>query len=139
MTATIPGALVDDWLEHAPIAALECRTLRHLWPRMPRPGKNGKRGLPSEGRTAWKIVGNGEAGRVVERRMECLGDCGTARIETFLVLRDGRMVRDGVPRYHYERLYLRKRADYGEPALEPLGQDQIMGMLVRRMYPRLKW
>lgn len=138
MTGVIPGHLADDWLEHATIESLECRTLRHQWPRTPRPGGKHRRKLANDAATTWKILGVVEAGRLIERHMTCVGGCGTERIETFLVLRDGRMVRDGLPRYRYSRPYLRKRDDPDMP-LEPLGQDQILGMIVRRVYPGLRW
>jgi hypothetical protein len=140
MTAIVNGGLPDEWLETAPIAALECRTLRHQWPRMPRPHQRQRKGngLVSDGGTAWKILGTVEAGRLIERAMTCLGGCGTVRTETFLIRRDGRMIRDGIPRYRYGTLYLRKRADADRP-LEPIGQDEILGMMVQRLYPKLRW
>jgi hypothetical protein len=142
MSAIIPGAVVEpdtrEWLEHTPLATLECRTLRHQWPRMPRLGKSKSGHIPTGGGVVWRILGYVEAGRQVEREMTCLGGCGTARIEWFLALRDGRMVRDGGCRYRYPTTYLRKRTDPDQP-LEALGQEEILGTLVRRLYPRLKW
>lgn len=142
MSTIIPGAVAEpdtrEWLEHTPVAVLECRTLRHQWPRMPRAGRGKGGHIPAGGGVAWRIIGHVEAGRLVEREMTCLGGCGTVRIETFLVLRDRRMVRDGLPRYRYPTTYLRKRTDPDHP-LEALGQEEILGTLVRRLYPRLKW
>lgn len=140
VTAYIINADIDDeWLETAPIEALECRTLRHQWPRMPRPGARRSHGLHSDDNTQWKAVGAGEAGRLLHRLMTCLGGCGTQRLEVFLIRRDGRMVRDGKPRYRYTRPYLRRRADPDAPALPHLDQDQILGVMVHRLYPKLRW
>jgi len=132
----IDGGLADDWLDHAPLAALECRTLRHQWPRMTVTGR--RRQLPTAGPIAWKNVGVVTAGRLLERAMECLAGCGTTRTETFLILRDGRMVRDSTPRYRYQAPYLRRAVDRHEH-LPPLGQDQILGAMMRRLYPKLPW
>lgn len=141
MSTVISGDLADsvdrDFLDHSPLPALECRTLRHMWPRMGRANRNARK-LPTNDGTTWKIAGAVDAGRLLERRMICQGGCGTVRIEMFCVLRDGRMVRDGYPRYIYATGYLRKRDD-DHDRLDPLGQDQIMGALVRRLYPKLRW
>jgi len=105
---------------------------------MPRPNGKRPRHLPNTETAQWKALGKVDAGRLLERQMTCVGGCGTTRIETFLVLRDGRMVRDGAPRYRYTGRYLRKRAD-ADHVLEPLGQDELLGMMVRRLYPALRW
>lgn len=139
MNETNPD-LADDsrqWLDSTPLAALECRTLRHQWPRMTRTAGRRAKHLPNDKHLQWKILGPVEAGRLLERHMTCLGGCGTTRIELFLVRHDGRMVRDGPPHYRYAATYLRKHTDH-QP-LEPLDHDDILGTLVHRLYPGLQW
>lgn len=123
------------WLDSLPVEALQCRTLRHAWPRTKR--RDSER-LPGAGMVTWKVLGEGDGGRLVERAMECIGGCGTIRLETFLRLRDGRMVREGKPRYRHSRPYVRKRAE-PDLELEPLGQDQLLGAVVARLLPNVSW
>ena len=95
----VPGHTADDnqaWLNQVPLETLECRTLRHQWPRMAR-DKRTRHKLPASGPVVWRSLRAGEAGRLVEREMTCLAGCGTVRTELFLVRRDGRMIRDGTP------------------------------------------
>lgn len=119
--------VADPRLDDLPTEALECRDLRHAWPR----STDGSNVL-----TPTKYNGGG---RVVEatRSMECLGKCGTVRVEEFYIYPDGRMSRIGKPSYRRSKPYLLK----GEPGVrqEPVDPDAVRYTLLTRLYPTLKW
>lgn len=126
-----------QWLEKAPLQGLQCRDLRHAWPRAQSAGN--ARSLQSTADITWRRLSPAGGPAELERSMHCTGRCGTVRTETFLLRAGGRMVRIGKPRYRRDDpAYLRRRSEPGVP-LEPLDPDELRATLVRRMYPRLQW
>lgn len=120
-------ATPDERLNELPIEALECRDLRHAWPRT------------SSG--AAKLVPTKRRGtRVVEaqREMECTGGCGTVRVEDFEILADGRVLRVGQCRYRRTRPYLLKRDDPAD-SKPPVDRDEVRFALLARLYPDFSW
>lgn len=126
------------WLDTAPLAGLQCRDLRHAWPRAQQRSSVRAR-PPSTPLIVWKVL-TVSAGRPVEleRTMLCEGGCGVARVEVFVARKGGDLVRSGVPRYRHPKHYLRQRAEPDSP-LERLDPDVLRGRLVARLYPALKW
>lgn len=111
-----------------PIEALECRVLRHQWPRY-RQGSN--KLIPTKRRY----------GKVTEERREmtCLGECGTVRIDDFEVDAEGRRHRLGRCRYRHEKKYALDRHKPGEPPQERAAFDEVHFCLLTRMYADLTW
>ncbi len=126
MTRRRATAVADDRLNNLPTEALECRDLRHAWPR--------GTGTVLMRPTRWR----GQRVVEAEREMECTGGCGVTRIDVFAVGLDGRITRDTKPRYKYDpdRAYLVKRTDPSDP---PVNRDAIRTALFTRMFPDLKW
>jgi hypothetical protein len=128
-----------DWIERAPLEALQCRDLRHSWPRgTRRPGV--KKAPPSSELIVWKVITAAAAAggpAELERTMLCAGRCGTRRVESFIG-RPGGLVRHGVPRDRYGPAYRRRRPEPDTP-LERLDLDVLRGSIVQRLYPALRW
>lgn len=126
-----------DWLKEIPLEALQCRDLRHAWPRaQTRRGRN----LESKDGITWQPLITAADGtpRELQREMLCIGGCGVVRVEEFIVDREGNMRRAGKPRYRHPKTYLRQRGK-DEPLLDPIDTDTLRGILVHRLYPRLAW
>jgi hypothetical protein len=120
----------EQWLTEASLEALQCRELRHAWPR----GQTQRtRKLKDAANVRWRR----EPGAII-REMECVGGCGVVRIETFTVAANGSLRREGRPRYRYPDGYLRSRAK-DEAPLEPIEPDTLRGIVVRRLFPNLNW
>jgi hypothetical protein len=122
----------SDWLRETPLEALQCRDLRHAWPRAQ--ARPRVRTAPRTAAISWQAVGDGQ----LERTMLCEGGCGTRRIESFLRRRDGSLQRIGLPRYRHEKNYLRRRSEPDQP-LERVDPDVLRGNLIARLYPALRW
>jgi hypothetical protein len=120
-------AIADARLEELPTEALECRDLRHAWPRS----------TSSHNVLTPTRYGSGGQVMLATRSMECEGGCGTIREEDFYIDPDGRMERDGKVRYRRTRPYLIKN----EPGThhEPVDRDAVRYTLLARLYPTLKW
>lgn len=132
-------AEVREWAAHVSVSALQCRELRHSWPRaIPRGARS--RALGSSDGIEWRVTASYADGRPAEaeREMTCTGGCGTRRIETFRFYPGGDMHREGMARYAYDPDYLRPKASPGE-RMAPLPADAIRGFVVRRLFPGLKW
>ncbi len=120
-----------DWLDKATVETLQCKDLRHAWPRAQR--RPGVKNLPTSAAITWKKLANGE----LERTMHCIGGCGTARIETF-VYRGDRLTRIGRLRYRWADNFRRRRPEADTP-LEALDTDVLRGQILTRLYPGLRW
>lgn len=126
-----------EWAASVSVQALQCRELRHSWPRaLPRNTKS----LPSSPSITWTVTATYADGRPAEaqREMICNGGCRTRRVEVFRFLPGGAMTREGSARYRYDDTYRRPKSDDGS-RLAPLPADTVRGFLVRRLYPQLKW
>jgi hypothetical protein len=121
----------QEWVSKASVAQLQCKDLRHSWPRAER--RPGVRKLPATKSISWAPLPSGE----LQRTMHCTGGCGTRRIETF-VRRGERLVRVGVPRYKWADTFRRRRPDPDTP-LEALDTDVLRGQILTRLYPALRW
>lgn len=121
----------EEWLGKATVEILQCKDLRHAWPRAQR--RPGVKNLPTSPAIAWKRLPSGE----LQRTMHCIGGCGTARIETF-VYRGERLVRTGKPRYRWPDNFRRRRPEPDTP-LERLDTDVLRGQILTRLYPGLTW
>jgi hypothetical protein len=126
-----------EWLNERPIEALQCRDLRHAWPRDQ--SRRGRK-LESSQWINWRVIVTKSDGspKELQREMACTGGCGVVRVEEFLVMHDGSLHRGGIPRYRYPKAFLRKR-DPDAPLLEPINRDTLRGILVHRLYPNLAW
>lgn len=132
------------WIAATSVQALLCRDLRHAWPRPTpaaarrRPGQD-RRCPPSTQLIMWRMIADESptSRRILERTMLCEAGCGVRRLETFVV-REGRLVRTGVPKFRYPPGYRRAREEPDTP-LEPLDADVLRGSIVARLYPGLQW
>ncbi len=119
-------------LDDLPDEAVECRGLRHAWPR----GSN-----PSHRPLIRFEVTKERSGRVIEGVLHliCTAGCGRIRREPRRRNRAGRMVRDGKLSYGQVpgTKYLLKRVP-GEPVVRA-DQDEVQNRLLRRMCPGLTW
>jgi hypothetical protein len=127
--ATTGRSTVDALLQDLPLAALECRELRHAWSR----GQKGQTRLTPTKRRGNRIL---EA----ERQMECTGGCGVIRIDLYSLSNDGRLLREGKPRYRYTRNYRIKRETLppGE-VRETVDRDRVRMIMFERMFPTFRW
>ncbi len=119
-------------LDDLPDQAIECRGLRHAWPR----GSNPKH------RSLMRFeVRQERAGRVIEGvlHLTCTAGCGRIRKEPRRRNRAGKMVRDGKLTYGQMpgTKYLLKRAP-GELAAK-VDPDDVQDRLLHRMFPGLTW
>lgn len=118
-------------LADLPLEAIECRGLRHAWPR---------RSNPSHARFFRFEVTEKRGRKVIAGvlHMMCTGDCGTERKEPRRLNHEGRMVRDGRLDYKRHKPYLLKRADANTP-MDRVDPDELQDTMMRRMFPDLKW
>ncbi len=118
-------------LDDLPVEAIECRGLRHAWPR---------RSNPKHGRYFEFEVTEKRGKKVLAGvlRMMCTGDCGTQRSEPRRRNHEGRMVRDGSLTYKRYKPYLLVRANLDTP-VERVDPDQLQDTMMRRMFPELVW
>lgn len=150
--AVDPQAVREDeeWIARAPLAVLQCRDLRHAWPRQTAAPKNRPAIVPRRGRTAaavllppnsrgvsWEVLEHGPP-VVLRRLMLCTGRCGVRRVEDFVV-RDGRLVRPGRPKLRYPAGYRRARPDPEGPRRDRLDPELVRGSIVHRLVPGLRW
>lgn len=129
-----------EWIKGRPIEQLQCRDLRHAWPREQTQTGARARSLRSSENIKWQVITKAADGspRELTREMGCTGRCGLVRVEDFFVRPDGSIQRNGKPRYRPPPGYLRKRAS-DEPLLEPLDTNALRGIIVHRLYPKLAW
>lgn len=136
------------WLQGARLEVLQCRELRHAWPRQHagvvkrrrRGGAAPAAALPmSEDGIEWKVLQKGPP-TILERTMTCTAGCKVRRVETFVIRAGtGRLVRSGKPKMRYPRDYKRERPADDAPALERLDPDVLRGGIIARLVPGLKW
>ncbi len=120
-------------LNELPTEAIECRRLRHAWPRRSNPRHAHLirfEVTEREPRTKRVIAG--------VRYLTCLGNCGTERMEKMRRNRDGLMVREGRLGYQRHKPYLLPKPDPDTPA-EPISSEVLEDAMMRRMFPELKW
>lgn len=119
-------------LDDLPDQAVECRGLRHAWPR---------RSNPKHRRLIEFEVREQRAGRVISGvlHLTCTAGCGRIRREPRRRNRVGRMVRDGKLSYGQVpgTRYLLKRIP-GEPA-HRVDPDDVQDRLLHMLCPDLSW
>src|ERR1051325_2220395 len=126
-------AETEKWIAGASLEMLQCRELRHAWPRNHAPSR--RKELADTAHVRWRVEQSvGGVPRVVTREMDCIGLCGVVRIETFALSISGAIVREGKPRYRHPEGYLRRRG-HGEQYVEKIEPDQLRGIVVRRLFP----
>lgn len=113
--------------------AMECRDLLHAWPR--------PKIKAHEHLIVFEITKRYATGRpaAAKRVMTCTGGCGVSKSQYFRITRDGRMLRDGTPRYDYpETGYRLTRVGKGQHAAI-IDRDELRYTLLSRLYPTLAW
>jgi hypothetical protein len=112
-------------------AAAECRMLRHAWPR--------KRDPNYAGLVSVTVAARNRAGQptVIERVMSCAAGCGTVKTLTLAVdPRTGRAERTSAS-YRYAEGYLLKPGN--DEKGSHVDAHELQYMLLRRIYPDLRW
>lgn len=118
-----PNSPPSARLSNAGLAALQCRQLRHAWPR------NGGR--------LTELAHRGERCILAEIAMECTGECGTVRTVRVEPIGPGQVRRVGKPKYKYRDGYLFKtEATDDEP---PPTADEVTYAALTLMYPGTLW
>lgn len=136
--ASTPELQVCAYVDTTRLEVLQCRDLRHAWPRAQ--PQTGKRPRTMQGIIEWRALstrGDGTWERA-QRTMWCSGRCQTRRVEVFYFRRDRTMIREGRPQLRYPHDYRRKRPDLDTP-LADLDVELLRGAIIARLYPNLIW